>query len=152
MARVAGAAGPSVDLRFVDRDAIPELRDELRVLGAMRVPMVVFLTANFHEIGRYGDRALTVNRAKAAMDLGATCPLPGSADGGALGRRNRRVAGHVAMASGLAVAGLPRVVEMLTDEDCDEIWNLSDALIGLLDTKEASRGTSTDSQPTATPH
>ena len=84
VARVAGAAGPSVDLRFVDRDAIPELRDELRVLGAMRVPMVVFLTEDFHEIGRYGDRPLSVYREKAATELGAACPLPGSADGGAL--------------------------------------------------------------------
>ena len=84
VARVAEAAGPSVDLRFVDRDAIPELRDELRVLGAMRVPMVVFLTEDFHEIGRYGDRVLTVYREKAATELGAACPLPGSADGGAL--------------------------------------------------------------------
>ena len=50
LARLAEAAGPSVDLRLVDRDAIPELRDELRVLGAMRVPMVVFLTEDFHEI------------------------------------------------------------------------------------------------------
>ena len=54
VARLAAAAGPSVDLRLVDRDAIPELRDELRVLGAMRVPMVVFLTEDFHEIGRWG--------------------------------------------------------------------------------------------------
>ena len=84
VARVAEAAGPSVDLRFVDRDAVPELRDELRVLGAMRVPMVVFLTEDFHEIGRYGDRVLTVYREKAATELGAACPLPGSADGGAL--------------------------------------------------------------------
>ena len=84
VARLAEAAGPSVDPRFVDRDAIPELRDELRVLGAMRVPMVVFLTEDFHEIGRYGDRPLTVYREKAATELGAACPLPGSADGGAL--------------------------------------------------------------------
>ena len=84
VARLAEAAGPSVDLRLVDRDAIPELRDELRVLGAMRVPMVVFLTEDFHEIGRYGDRPLTVYREKAATELGAACPLPGSADGGAL--------------------------------------------------------------------
>ena len=41
VARLAEAAGPAVDLRFLDRDAIPELRDELRVLGAMRVPMVL---------------------------------------------------------------------------------------------------------------
>jgi thiol-disulfide isomerase/thioredoxin len=84
VARLAEAAGPSVDFRLVDRDAIPELRDELRVLGAMRVPMVVFLTEDFHEIGRYGDRPLTVYREKAATELGAACPLPGSADGGAL--------------------------------------------------------------------
>lgn len=84
VARLADAAGPPVDFRLVDRDAIPELRDELRVLGAMRVPMVVFLTEDFHEIGRYGDRPLTVYREKAVTELGAACPLPGSADGGAL--------------------------------------------------------------------
>ena len=84
VARLAETAGPSVDLRFVDRDAIPELRDELRVLGAMRVPVVVFLTEDFHEIGRFGDRPLTVYREKAATELGAACPLPGSADGGVL--------------------------------------------------------------------
>ena len=84
VARLAGAAGPSVDLRFVDRDAIPELRDDLRVLGAMRVPMVLFLTEDFREIGRYGDRPLTAYREKAATELGAACPLPGSADRGAL--------------------------------------------------------------------
>ena len=55
VARLAGAAGPSVDLRFVDRDAIPELRDELRVLGAMRVPMVVFLTEGLPRVETGGD-------------------------------------------------------------------------------------------------
>ena len=84
VARLAEAAGPSVTLRFVDRDAIPDLRDELRVLGAMRVPVVVFLTEDFHEIGRFGDRPLAVYREKAATELGAACPLPGSADGGVL--------------------------------------------------------------------
>lgn len=84
VARLAEAAGPSLDLRLVDRDAIPELRDELRVLGAMRVPIVVFLTEDFHEIGRWGDRPLAVYREKAVTELGAACPLPGSADGGAL--------------------------------------------------------------------
>ena len=50
----------------------------------MRVPMVVFLTEDFHEIGRWGDRPLAVYRDKAVTELGAACPLPGSADGGAL--------------------------------------------------------------------
>ena len=84
VARLAEAAGPPVDLRFVDRDAIPELRDDLRVLGAMGVPMVLFLTEDFHEIGRHGDRSLSVYREKAATELGAACPLPGSAHGGSL--------------------------------------------------------------------
>ena len=33
----------------------------------------------------------------------------------------------MAIASGLAVAGLPKVIEMLNDGDADSIWNLSDA-------------------------
>ena len=60
VARLAGAAEPSVDPRFVDRDSIPEPRDELPVLAAIRVPIAVFLTEDFHGIGRYGDRPLTV--------------------------------------------------------------------------------------------
>ena len=38
----------------------------------------------------------------------------------------------MALASGLAVAGLPTVIEMLKDGDADPIWNLSDAVDGLL--------------------
>lgn len=85
IARLAEQAGPSVELRLLDRDALPEVRDELRVLGAMRVPMALFLTEDFHEVGRYGDRPLSVYREKAATELGAACPVPGATDGGALG-------------------------------------------------------------------
>ena len=84
LARLAEAAGPPLELRVLDRDAIPELRDHLRVLGAMRVPVAVALTEDFHEIGRFGDRPLSVYREKAAAELGATCPVPGSADGAGL--------------------------------------------------------------------
>lgn len=38
----------------------------------------------------------------------------------------------MALASGLAVAGLPKVIEMLKDGDADPIWNISDAIDGLL--------------------
>ena len=82
--QAAQAAGNSVTLRILDRDALPEVRDELRVLGAMRVPMAVFLTEDFHEIARYGDRPLAVYRNKAVTELGAACPLPGAADSDAL--------------------------------------------------------------------
>ena len=36
------------------------------------------------------------------------------------------------LANGLAVAGLPKVIEMLKDGDAEPIWNLSDALAVLL--------------------
>lgn len=38
----------------------------------------------------------------------------------------------MAIANDLAVAGLPKVIEMLKDGDADPIWNISDALDGLL--------------------
>jgi thiol-disulfide isomerase/thioredoxin len=71
--RIAEAAGDNVELRLIDRDASEELQDELRILGALRVPVVVFLTEDFHEVGRFGDRLLTVYRAKARNELGAAC-------------------------------------------------------------------------------
>ncbi len=84
LARLAEAAGASVKLRILDRDTMPELRDALRILGAMRVPVAVFLTEDFHEIGRFGDRPLSVYRVKAATELGAACPIPGAADESAI--------------------------------------------------------------------
>lgn len=36
------------------------------------------------------------------------------------------------IASGLAIAGLPKVIDMLRDGDADPIWNLSDAIDGIL--------------------
>lgn len=42
----------------------------------------------------------------------------------------------MALASGLAAAGLPRVLEMLTEGEAPSIWNLSDAIDTVLGTKE----------------
>jgi len=44
----------------------------------------------------------------------------------------------IAIASGLAVAGLPKVIEMLKDGDAEAIWNLSDAIDGILRKKQAA--------------
>jgi hypothetical protein len=71
--RAAEACGPSVDLRFCDREAFPELRDELRICGGARVPAVVFLSEDFYELGRFGDRLLTAYRAKFRRELGPAC-------------------------------------------------------------------------------
>ena len=38
----------------------------------------------------------------------------------------------ISLANGLAIAGLPRVIDMLSDGGLDPIWNLSDAIDDLL--------------------
>lgn len=80
--RLAEAA-PTIDLRLLDRDANPELTDVLRINGARKVPVAVFLSEDFFEVGRFGDRPLSVYRAKARRDLGPACEtglLPPPAD------------------------------------------------------------------------
>lgn len=70
--KIADAA-ENVDLRFIDRDESQELKDELRIVGAMRVPMVVFLNEEFHEAARVGDRLLLTYRRKYQTETGAAC-------------------------------------------------------------------------------
>lgn len=62
-----------VDLRVVERGDSEPLQEELRILGALRVPVVVFLSEDFFEIGRFGDRMLTTYRRKARTELGPAC-------------------------------------------------------------------------------
>ena len=71
--QIADAVGANVDLRFIDRDSSEELQDELRIMGALRVPVLVFLSEDFHEIGRFGDRLHTVYRAKLERETGEAC-------------------------------------------------------------------------------
>ena len=44
----------------------------------------------------------------------------------------------ITLANGLAIAGLPRVIEMLKDGDSEPIWNLSDAIDTLLRKQKAT--------------
>lgn len=44
----------------------------------------------------------------------------------------------MALANGLAVAGLPKVIEMLKEGDAEPIWNLSDAIDSLLRKEKAA--------------
>lgn len=46
----------------------------------------------------------------------------------------------IAIANGLAAAGIPHVVEMLRDGDQDPIWNLSESLDGILRKKKINTG------------
>ena len=68
--RIADACGDKVTVRIIASAASEELQDELRILGALRVPVVVFLSEDFFEVGREGDRTLSVYRAKAAREVG----------------------------------------------------------------------------------
>jgi hypothetical protein len=81
--RQLATACSKVELRFIDRELSDELQDELRILGALRVPVVVFLSEDFHEVARFGDRLLFNYRRKAERELGEACDagiLPPSAD------------------------------------------------------------------------
>jgi len=68
--KMADAAGNKVKLRLIDRESSKELQDELRIVGGLRVPIVVFLTEDFWEVGRFGERLLHVYRSKAAREIG----------------------------------------------------------------------------------
>jgi len=67
-------AGPRIELRFLDRDAHPDVQRELSLCGGNRVPVVVFLSEDFAECGRYGDRTLSRYRELAGTLMGAACP------------------------------------------------------------------------------
>lgn len=83
-------ASPTLDLRFLDRDVRPEVRDALTINGGHRVPVVVFLSEDGHEVCRYGERTLSIYRKLAADQLGPACPtglVPPSEDALALAAR-----------------------------------------------------------------
>ena len=67
-------AATAIDLRFLDRDARPDVRDALAINGGHRVPVVVFLSEDGFEVGRYGERTLSTYRRLAAEQLGPACP------------------------------------------------------------------------------
>jgi hypothetical protein len=67
-------ASPAIDLRFLDRDARVDVRDALMINGGHRVPVVVFLSEDWYEVSRFGERTLSTYRRLAAERLGAACP------------------------------------------------------------------------------
>ena len=71
-------ANPRIDLRWLDRDASPDLAERLEINDGRRVPMVVFMAEDYEPVSVMGDRTLTRYRAIAARGLGPACPLPGA--------------------------------------------------------------------------
>jgi hypothetical protein len=73
----------AIDLRFLDRDARPDVREALAINAGHRVPIVLFLSEDGYEVARYGERTLSIYRKLAADQLGPSCPtglVPPSAD------------------------------------------------------------------------
>jgi len=71
--RIALASG-NIHLRFLDRDDHPDLQEALMVNAGKRVPVLVFISEDFHEVARYGDRTLSRYRGLAVQNLGPACP------------------------------------------------------------------------------
>jgi thiol-disulfide isomerase/thioredoxin len=72
--RIAAASPHAIDLRFLDRDTFPEIRDALSICGGHRVPTVVWFNEDMQEVQRFGDRVLSKYRQVAADRLGSSCP------------------------------------------------------------------------------
>jgi thiol-disulfide isomerase/thioredoxin len=67
---IVDAIGQKAEIRLIDRDAYPELRDELRIMGAPRVPRVLILSEDWFEVDRLGDRSLSTYRSRMAREIG----------------------------------------------------------------------------------
>lgn len=63
-----------IAVRYFDRDAHPDLSEELKICGGARVPVLVFLSEDGFEVQRFGDRTLSKYRKMAADQLGPSCP------------------------------------------------------------------------------
>lgn len=71
--KIEDASASAMNFRYIESRDNPELQDELRIMGGTRVPVVVTLSEDFFEIGRFGDRTLSVYRRKAETELGMAC-------------------------------------------------------------------------------
>lgn len=70
---IISKAALNFNFRLIDNRSNPELADELRICGGMRVPTVIVLSEDFFEVSRFGDRTLSAYRRKAIQELGPAC-------------------------------------------------------------------------------
>jgi hypothetical protein len=68
------ASAPALRVRYLDRDAHPDVQRELRINGGDRVPVVVFLSEDGFEVARYGERTLSKYRQMMSEQAGIGCP------------------------------------------------------------------------------
>ncbi len=66
-------ASDKIDLRFIDRDTLPDLRDQITICAGTRVPVAIFMAEDYALCSIYGDRTLNRYRKLAEKQLGAAC-------------------------------------------------------------------------------
>lgn len=57
-------AAPVLQIRYLDRDAHPEIQAQLQINGGNRVPVAVFFSEDGHETARFGEKTLSEYRRK----------------------------------------------------------------------------------------
>jgi thiol-disulfide isomerase/thioredoxin len=67
-------ASEKINLRFLDRDTNSAVRDLVIINGGWRVPVVVFLSEDWFEVFRYGERTLSLYRQLVSEHIGPSCP------------------------------------------------------------------------------
>jgi hypothetical protein len=72
--RIAEANPVKINLRFLERKMNTELKEELRINGGSRVPVVLFYSEDDMWCATSGDRTLNRYRALALKRLGPSCP------------------------------------------------------------------------------
>ena len=65
---------PKIQLKIINRDARDDVSQALSINGGKRVPAVLFLSEDYDEVARYGERTLAAYRKLSLDQLGAACP------------------------------------------------------------------------------
>jgi len=73
MAHILATLSDKIELRYIDRDTIPPLRDQVKVCGGTRVPVAIFMAEDYAHCSTFGDRTLTRYRALQENQLGTAC-------------------------------------------------------------------------------
>jgi thiol-disulfide isomerase/thioredoxin len=64
---------PKIVTRYLDRDEHADVQAALQINGGNRVPVLVFLSEDGHEVARYGERTLARYRQLVGQLVGESC-------------------------------------------------------------------------------
>ena len=67
-------AAPAITVRYLDRDEHADVQRELQINNGNRVPVLVFLSEDGHEVSRFGERTLGKYRQMMRDQTGPSCP------------------------------------------------------------------------------